>query len=134
MITSARPIDSAATSGDEEAIRNKRASRQAWRDRVRNPSLTLPIAATVGAGAAAIGQLLLPGGAAQTSRPSCAGRANSPRCSISAWRRGLSRHCAGESVRSQPCQLEAVIGQFYLAITVARLVTLEVEDRRRSRQ
>jgi voltage-gated potassium channel Kch len=27
--------------------------------------------------------------------------------------------------------LESVIGQFYLAITVARLVTLEVEDRRR---
>jgi hypothetical protein len=27
--------------------------------------------------------------------------------------------------------LEAVIGPFYLAITVARLVTLEVEDRRR---
>jgi hypothetical protein len=29
--------------------------------------------------------------------------------------------------------LEAVIGQFYLAITVARLVTLELADRRRSR-
>jgi voltage-gated potassium channel Kch len=27
--------------------------------------------------------------------------------------------------------LESVIGQFYLAITVARLVTLELEDRRR---
>jgi hypothetical protein len=27
--------------------------------------------------------------------------------------------------------LEAVVGQFYLAITVARLVTLELEDRRR---
>ena len=27
--------------------------------------------------------------------------------------------------------LEAVLGQFYLAITVARLVTLELEDRRR---
>jgi hypothetical protein len=27
--------------------------------------------------------------------------------------------------------LETVIGQFYLAITVARLVTLEIEDRRR---
>jgi voltage-gated potassium channel Kch len=27
--------------------------------------------------------------------------------------------------------LEAVIGQFYLAITVARLVTLELADRRR---
>jgi Ion channel len=27
--------------------------------------------------------------------------------------------------------LESVIGQFYLAITIARLVTLEVEDRRR---
>ena len=27
--------------------------------------------------------------------------------------------------------LELVIGQFYLAITVARLVTLELEDRRR---
>ena len=26
--------------------------------------------------------------------------------------------------------LESVIGQFYLAITVARLVTLELEDRR----
>ena len=30
--------------------------------------------------------------------------------------------------------LESVIGPFYLAITVARLVTLELEDRRRSRQ
>ncbi len=30
--------------------------------------------------------------------------------------------------------LEAVIGPFYLAITVARLVTMELEDRRRSRQ
>jgi hypothetical protein len=29
---------------------------------------------------------------------------------------------------------ESVIGSFYLAITVARLVTLELEDRRRSRQ
>ncbi len=29
--------------------------------------------------------------------------------------------------------LEAVIGQFFLAITVARLVTLELEDRRRGR-
>jgi hypothetical protein len=27
--------------------------------------------------------------------------------------------------------LEAVLGQFYLAITVARLVTLELQDRRR---
>ncbi len=27
--------------------------------------------------------------------------------------------------------LESIIGQFYLAITVARLVTLELEDRRR---
>jgi hypothetical protein len=27
--------------------------------------------------------------------------------------------------------LESVLGQFYLAITVARLVTLELEDRRR---
>jgi hypothetical protein len=27
--------------------------------------------------------------------------------------------------------LEAVVGQFYLAITVARLVTLELQDRRR---
>ena len=27
--------------------------------------------------------------------------------------------------------LESVLGPFYLAITVARLVTLEVEDRRR---
>ena len=27
--------------------------------------------------------------------------------------------------------LESVIGQFYLAITVARLVTLELENRRR---
>jgi hypothetical protein len=27
--------------------------------------------------------------------------------------------------------LESVIGQFYLAITIARLVTLELEDRRR---
>src|SRR5207237_1042310 len=27
--------------------------------------------------------------------------------------------------------LESVVGQFYLAITVARLVTLELEDRRR---
>jgi hypothetical protein len=26
--------------------------------------------------------------------------------------------------------LEAIVGQFYLAITVARLVTLELEDRR----
>ena len=30
--------------------------------------------------------------------------------------------------------LESVIGPFYLAITVARLVTMELEDRRRSRQ
>jgi len=30
--------------------------------------------------------------------------------------------------------LESVIGPFYLAITVARLVTLELEDRRRNRQ
>ena len=30
--------------------------------------------------------------------------------------------------------LESIIGPFYLAITVARLVTLELEDRRRSRQ
>jgi Ion channel len=30
--------------------------------------------------------------------------------------------------------LESVIGPFYLAITVARLVTLELEDRRRSRR
>jgi len=30
--------------------------------------------------------------------------------------------------------LESVIGPFYLAITVARLVTLELDDRRRSRQ
>jgi Ion channel len=30
--------------------------------------------------------------------------------------------------------LESVVGPFYLAITVARLVTLELEDRRRSRQ
>lgn len=30
--------------------------------------------------------------------------------------------------------LESVIGPFYLAVTVARLVTLELEDRRRSRQ
>ena len=29
--------------------------------------------------------------------------------------------------------LESVIGPFYLAITVARLVTLELEDRRGSR-
>ena len=29
--------------------------------------------------------------------------------------------------------LESVIGPFYLAITVARLVTMELEDRRRSR-
>jgi voltage-gated potassium channel Kch len=30
--------------------------------------------------------------------------------------------------------LESVIGPFYLAITVARLVTMELDDRRRSRQ
>ena len=30
--------------------------------------------------------------------------------------------------------LEAVVGQFYLAVTVARLVTLEMADRRRSRE
>ncbi len=30
--------------------------------------------------------------------------------------------------------LESVVGPFYLAVTVARLVTMELEDRRRSRQ
>jgi len=30
--------------------------------------------------------------------------------------------------------LEAIVGQFFLTITVARLVTLELEDRRRGRQ
>ena len=30
--------------------------------------------------------------------------------------------------------LESIIGPFYLAITIARLVTMELEDRRRSRQ
>ena len=30
--------------------------------------------------------------------------------------------------------LEAVLGQFYIAITIARLVTLELEDRRRRRE
>ena len=28
--------------------------------------------------------------------------------------------------------LEAVLGQFYIAVTVARLVTLELDERRRS--
>ncbi|HUA77805.1 MAG TPA: ion channel [Acetobacteraceae bacterium] len=30
--------------------------------------------------------------------------------------------------------LETILGQFYIAITIARLVTLELEDRRRSRE
>jgi hypothetical protein len=42
----------------------------------------------------------------------------------------LRRHRAGRSVCAQPANLEAVIGPFYLAITVARLVTLELEGRR----
>ena len=33
-----------------------------------------------------------------------------------------------------PAGLESVIGPFYLAITVARLVTMELDDRRRGRQ
>jgi hypothetical protein len=35
---------------------------------------------------------------------------------------------------SSLANLEAVIGQFYLAITVARLVTPEMADRRRARE
>jgi len=42
----------------------------------------------------------------------------------------LRRHRALDPFARSLANLESVIGQFYLAITVARLVTLELEDRR----
>jgi hypothetical protein len=43
----------------------------------------------------------------------------------------LRRHRPGRPVCPSLPNLESVLGQFYLAITVARLMTLELEDRRR---
>jgi len=65
------------------------------------------------------------------------GRPNSPRCPFSLAI--LTTAGYGDIVPLNPlarslADLEAVVGQFYLAVTVARLVTLELEDRRRSRQ